>query len=420
MSVEITTLPSGLRIVTDRMDNLETVSLGVWVAAGSRHERPRERGLSHLLEHMAFKGTRRRSARDIAEEIETAGGDLNAATSVEQTAYYAHVLAGDTRLALDILADILTESTFDTQELEREKDVILQEIGAVEDTPDDLVFDLFSAAAFPEQPIGSPILGTPEHVRAFDRSMISAYLESHYRSGATTIGVAGAVDHAEIVDAAAETFANLPGHAAGSVVPARYIGGEKRVKRKLEQAHIVIGFKGLAYTDPTHYALHVFANAVGGGMSSRLFQEVREKRGLAYAINAFHWGYSDTGLFGFYAATGQKHVAELMPVALDCVAAGAHDLSDAEIQRAKAQMKVSILTALESPTARAEQIARQMLAFGRVLTREEIVEKIDHLSVAAIRDAGATALRSPPTVAAIGPIAKVYSPDRVSERLGSM
>ncbi len=420
MSVEITTLPSGLRIVTDRMDHLETVSLGVWVAAGSRHERPRERGLSHLLEHMAFKGTRRRSARDIAEEIETAGGDLNAATSVEQTAYYAHVLAGDTRLALDILADILTDSTFDTQELEREKGVILQEISAVEDTPDDLVFDLFNAAAFPEQPIGSPILGTPEHVRAFDRSMISAYLENHYRSGATTIGAAGAVDHAEIVDAAAASFANLPGHAAGSVAPARYVGGEKRAKRKLEQAHVVIGFKGLAYTDPTYYALHVFANAVGGGMSSRLFQEVREKRGLAYAINAFHWSYSDTGLFGFYAATGQQQVAELMPVALDCVAAAAHDLSDAELQRAKAQMKVSILTALELPTARAEQIARQMLAFGRVLSREEIVEKIDLLSVAAVRDAGTAALRSSPTVAAIGPIAKVYAPDRVRERLGSL
>jgi predicted Zn-dependent peptidase len=420
MSVEVTTLPSGLRIVTDRMENLETVSLGVWVAAGSRHERPRERGLSHLLEHMAFKGTRRRSARDIADEIESAGGDLNAATSVEQTAYYAHVLAADTGLALDILADILTESTFDTQELEREKGVIIQEISAVEDTPDDLVFDLFNAAAFPEQPIGSPILGTPEHVRAFDRSMISAYLESHYRSGATTIGAAGAVDHAAIVDAAAERFATLPGHAAASVVAARYIGGEKRSKRKLEQAHVVIGFKGLAYSDPAHYALSAFANAVGGGMSSRLFQEVREKRGLAYATHAFHWAYSDTGLFGFYAATGEENVAELMPVALDCVAAAVHDLSEAEIHRAKAQMKVSILTALESPMARAEQIARQMLAFGRVLSREEIVEKIDALTIGMVRDAGAAALRSAPAVAAVGPIAKVYSPDRVKARLGLM
>jgi predicted Zn-dependent peptidase len=420
MSVEITNLPSGLRIVTDRMENLETASLGVWVAAGSRHERPRERGLSHLLEHMAFKGTRRRSARDIADEIEGAGGDLNAATGVEQTAYYAHVLAADTNLALDILADILTESTFEPQELEREKGVILQEIGAVEDTPDDLVFDLFNAAAFPEQPIGSPILGTPEHVRGFDRSMIAAYLESHYGSGAITIGAAGAVDHAAIVDAASARFAPLSSSVAEAVVPAHYVGGAKYAKRRLEQAHIVIGFAGLPYTEPAHYALNVFANAVGGGMSSRLFQEVREKRGLAYAIYSFHWSYSDSGLFGFYAATGAAQVAELMAVSLDCLAAAAQDLSDNEIARAKAQMKVAVLSAHESPMARAEQIARQMLAFGRVLPRQEIIERIDALTVAEIRAAGAAALRSPPTVAAIGPIAKVYAPDRVGTRLGSI
>ena len=190
MSVEITTLPSGLRVVTDRMDHLETVSLGVWVGAGSRHERSIEHGLSHLLEHMAFKGTRRRSARDIAEEIESAGGDLNAATSTEQTAYYAHVLGADAGIALDILADILTESIFDKQELEREKGVILQEIGAVEDTPDDLVFDLFNAAAFPGQAIGWPILGTPDRVKAFDPTMISAYMQSHYRSDVMVVGAA--------------------------------------------------------------------------------------------------------------------------------------------------------------------------------------------------------------------------------------
>ena len=420
MSVEITKLDSGLRVVTDAMPQLRTASLGVFVGAGSRDERPQEHGLSHLLEHMAFKGTRRRSARQIAEEIENAGGDLNAETSVEQTAYFARVLGEDCELALDILSDILTDSQFDAAELEREKGVILQEISAVQDTPDDLVFDLFNAAAFPDQPIGSPILGTPDRVVSFDRGMIAAYLENHYRSGATTVGAAGAVDHAAIVASVAKAFANLPGHAAQSVLPARYVGGETRVKRRLEQAHVVIGFEGLPYKNQDHYALNVFANAVGGGMSSRLFQEVREKRGLAYVINAFHWAYADTGLFGFYAATAQKHVAELTPVALDCLAAAASDLSEAEVQRAKAQMKVSILTALESPTARAEQIARQVLAFDRVLTREEIVEKIDNLSVAAIRAAGAAALQTRPTVAAVGPVAKVYSPDRISERLGSI
>ncbi len=417
MSVEITTLPSGLRIVTDRMEHLETVSLGVWVAAGSRHERSDEHGLSHLLEHMAFKGTRRRSARAIAEEIETAGGDLNAATSVEQTAYYAHVLAADAPLALDILADILTESIFDTQELEREKGVILQELGAVEDTPDDLVFDLFNTAAFPDQAIGWPILGTPEHVRSFDRKRIAAYLASHYRAGAMVVGAAGAVVHGQIVEAVERTFKTLPIDLIASAVPARYVGGERRLKRRLEQAHIVIGFEGAAYADPEHYALHVFTNAVGGGMSSRLFQEVRETRGLAYAVNAFHWGYSDSGLFGIYAATGEGQIAELMPVALDCLARAAVDLSEAEVQRSKAQLKVALLTALELPAARSEQLARQSLAFGRILTRAEMIDKIDQLSADEVRQAGAKALRSAPTVAAVGPIGKVYSPDRVAERL---
>jgi predicted Zn-dependent peptidase len=419
MSVEVTTLPSGLRVVTDRMAHVETASLGVWVAAGSRHEAHDEQGLSHLLEHMAFKGTTRRSARAIAEEIESAGGDLNAATGVEQTAYYAHVLAADTGLALDILADILTQSTFDRDELEREKGVILQEIGAVEDTPDDLVFDLFNAAAFPEQPLGRAILGTPEGVSAFDRERIGAYLSNHYQGGAMVVGAAGAVEHQRILDDAASRFASLTADQPLAIAtPARYVGGERRLKRRLEQAHVVVGFEGSAYNAPDHYALQIFANAVGGGMSSRLFQEVRENRGLAYAIYSFNWAYCDTGLFGFYAATGARDVAELMPVALDCLAAATHDLSEAEVGRAKAQMKVSLLAALESPGSRSEQIARQLLAFGRVLTREEMIARVEALDLGAIRAAGAKALASRPTVASIGPVAKVPTPDRIGERLG--
>jgi predicted Zn-dependent peptidase len=420
MSVEITTLPSGLRVVTDRMDQLETASIGVWIAAGSRHEHANEQGLSHLLEHMAFKGTRRRSARDIAEEIETAGGDLNAATSVEQTAYYAHVLAADSGLALDILADILTESTFDAKELEREKGVILQEISAAEDTPDDLVFDLFNATAYPDQPIGRAILGTPDGVSSFKRETIGAYLDTHYRSQATVIGAAGAVEHARIADETEKRFGSLPAHQADAPQPAKYKGGDTRVKRRLEQAHIVVGFEGLGYDHPDHYAMHIFANVVGGGMSSRLFQEVREKRGLAYSIYAFHWGFSDSGLFGFYAGTGKKDVVNLMPVALDCLAEATQNLTEVELHRAKAQMKVSLLAALESPGARSEQMARQLLAFDRVLPRAEIIEKIDSIGIDDVRRVGAAALRSAPTVSAIGPISKVLSPDRVAECLGSV
>lgn len=417
MAVEITTLPSGLRIVTDAMRDLETASLGVWIGAGSRHESDSEHGLSHLLEHMAFKGTGRRTARAIAEEIEAAGGDLNAATASETTAYYARVLASDTGLALDILADILTQGRFDPQELEREKSVIIQEIGAVEDTPDDLVFDLFSAVAFPDQPIGRTILGTPERVASFDRASIEAYLARHYAAPSTIIAAAGAVDHARIVEEAGERFAALGAKAALPPAPAHYVGGETLLKRRLEQTHLVVGFEGRSFHDEDEFALHVFANAVGGGMSSRLFQQVREERGLAYTIYSFHWPYADTGLFGFYAATAPGDVAELMPVALDCVAEATAHLDEDEMQRAKAQIKVSWLAALESSSARAEQIARQLLLYGRVLQREEIIGRIDALSLAEVRRAGARALASPPTLAAVGGVGKIMSRARIAERL---
>jgi predicted Zn-dependent peptidase len=420
MSVEITAFENGLRVVTDAMAQVETASLGVWIGAGSRHEAAQQHGLSHLLEHMAFKGTRRRSARAIAEEIEAAGGDLNAATSVEQTAYFARVLAEDTGLAIDILADILTDSVFDPTELEREKGVILQEIAAVSDTPDDLVFDMLSATAYPDQAIGRPILGTPERVARFDAEAITAYLATHYCADAMVVAAAGAVHHAQIVEAIERHFRALSARFASHPVPARYQGGEARLKRKLEQAHIVVGFKGVSFLDPDNYATHIFANAAGGGMSSRLFQEVREKRGLAYSIHAFHWAYSDTGLFGIYAGTGAGEVRELLPVALDCIAHSAQALSEAEAHRAKAQMKVSLLTALESSSARAEQIARQMLAYGRTLERAEIVDRIDAISLAEIRQAGQKLLRSTPTVAAIGPVSNVLTPDRVAERLAHL
>jgi predicted Zn-dependent peptidase len=420
MSVEVTTLPSGLRIITDRMEGLETAAIAVQVGVGSRHESEREHGLSHLLEHMAFKGTRRRSARAIAEEIESAGGDLNAATSTEQTAYYARVLADDTDLALDILADILIDSTFDRDELEREKGVILQEIGSIEDTPDDLVFDMFGEAAYADQPIGRRIIGTAKGVESFDPPAIRSYLTRHYGAETIIVSAAGAVDHSNIVDQAAARFDNLPFAAHPETPPAHYTGGDFKLKRRFEQAHVVIGFEGVSYTDPDQYSAHVFANVVGGGMSSRLFQEVREKRGLAYTIHSFHWSYSDTGLFGFYAASGGRELPELIAVSLDCLAEATQNLDEAELARAKAQMKVSMLTALESSSARAEQISRQLAVFGRVIPRHEIVARIDALTTAEVRAAGRRLLRSVPTVAAIGPVGKALSPTQVAARLGAV
>ena len=417
MSVRTTRLPSGLRILTDTMPSVGTASIGVHVAVGSRHESAAENGLSHLIEHMAFKGTRRRTARAIAEEIESAGGDLNAATASEHTFYQARVLPEDVGLALEILGDILTDSLFDPQELEREKGVILQEIGAVEDTPDDLVFDLFDAAAFPDQPLGRPILGRPEQVTGFSPADIRAYLARFYGANALIVSGAGAIDHDAVAAHAERLFAGAAQVAPATPAPARYGGGERIVKRRIEQANMVIGFEGFGHAHARSYAAHVFANAVGGGMASRLFQEVREKRGLAYAIYAFNWSYADTGLFGFYAAANPRDMHDLTAVALDCLSAALEDLSEDEMRRAKAQMKVSLLAALESSPARAEQIARQTEIFGRVLQRAEIVREIDALTLEEVRAAGRVMLAGAPTVAAVGPGGKILSADRVAARL---
>ena len=417
MSAQATTLPSGLTIVTDANPHVRTAAVGVFVAAGSRHESLAEHGLSHLLEHMAFKGTRRRSARDIAEAIEDVGGDLNAETGVERTGYFARVIGSDVGLALDVIGDILTDSLFDPAELEREKNVIVQEIGAVEDTPDDYVFDLLTACAWPGQAVGRPILGTREGVGAFDRGAIDGYLRRHYGASSIVVGAAGAVEHEEIVALAGQRLAGLPSAQAPALAGAEYRGGEARLKRKLEQTHVVVAFEGRPVGAPDHDAAQVFAAATGGGMSSRLFQEVREKRGLAYAIYAFHWDYADTGLFGFYAGSADRDAAEVVAASLDCLAEAAGNLGEAEIRRAKAQMKVSILAALESPGARAQQLARQVQVYGRPLSLDEMVARVEAISADEVRKTGAAMLRSAPTVATIGAVAKVPGRARVAEAL---
>jgi predicted Zn-dependent peptidase len=417
VSVKVTTLPSGLAVVTDATPHLKTVSLGVLIHVGSRHETSNEHGLSHLLEHMAFKGTRRRSARDIAETIEDVGGDLNAETGVEGTGYFARVMGEDAPLALDILGDILTDSQFDPVELEREKNVVVQEIGAVEDTPDDYVFDLLTSAAWPDQAIGRPILGTREGVGAFDRDAIDHYLHEHYAAPAMVVAAAGALDHDEIVALAAQRLEAVASELGPKQAAARYRGGESKLRKRLEQTHIVIGFEGRAVGAPEHDAAQVFAAVVGGGMSSRLFQEVREKRGLAYAIHAFHWAYSDTGLFGFYAAAADRDAAEVVTASLDCLAEAAHGVSETEVRRAKAQMKVSLAAALESPGARTHQLGRQMQVYGRPLSLDELTARVEAITVEDVRTAGANMLRSAPTVAAIGAASKAPGQSRVAEAL---
>jgi predicted Zn-dependent peptidase len=418
MTARVSKLPSGLTIVTDRMPHLKTASLGIWAGAGSRHEDTDEHGISHLLEHMAFKGTRRRSARQIVEEIEAVGGDLNASTGVEATGYYARVLGADVPLALDILTDILTEPTFDPQELAREQGVIVQEIGASNDTPEDVVFDLFQARAFPEQSIGRPILGTANSVRSFTPERLRSYLGKHYRAPRMIVAAAGDVDHDAIVADVEKRLAAIPAVAGVSAQSARYAGGLELGTRKLEQAHVVLGLQGCSYLAPGFYALQVFTNVLGGGSSSRLFQEVREKRGLCYSIYAYHQSFFDTGIFGVYAGTDPADTRDLMAVVVDELAGAAATANEAEIGRAKALMKVGLLGMLESSSARADQLGRQILAFGRPIPLEELAAKIDAVTLADVRAAGGALIASGrPTFAGLGPRAGLESAARIAESL---
>ncbi len=414
----ITTLPSGLRIVTLRMPQVETASLAIVTGAGSRDEQPGEHGLAHFLEHMAFKGTRRRSAKAIAEAIEAVGGDINAATSTETTAYTARLLGSDVPLGLDVLSDIISDSVFDPKEIRREKGVILQEIAAVADTPDDLVHDVFSEVAFDGQQIGLPILGTPKTVRALDAERLRGFLRREYVANRMIVAAAGAVDHDVVV---AEAAKRLEGFASAAPEPrpaARYVGGEKRIGQRLEQAHVLLGFQAPSHQEPDFYAAQVFAGALGGGMSSRLFQEVREKRGLAYAVYTFIWGYSDIGLFGVYFGAGEKTVGDAMEVTLDCLTSALEDLGEEETARAKAQLKVSLLMAMESSSARADQMARHLLAYGRLIPADEIIARIDAITPADVRAVGRRILATRPTISSIGPVRKLPRLDAIARHVG--
>jgi predicted Zn-dependent peptidase len=403
-TTRLTTLPSGLTVVTDAMPHLKTASIQVSFGVGGRDERPDEHGISHLLEHMAFKGTTRRTPRGLAEEIEAVGGDLNAATASESTSYYAKVLGEDLPVAIDILADILTDPQFHPEELVKEKNVIVQEIGAAEDDPDDVVIDHFIAEAYPAQPLGRTILGTPAAVRSATADKLRAYMGRSYAAPRAVVSAAGAVDHDRIVETIGKAFAVLPDAAPPANEPARYRGGISTIARPLEQTNLVFGFEGMSYRDPDIYAVGVFNNLLGGGLSSRLFQEVREERGLCYEIHSFHWSYSDTGIFGISAGTDPGDAVDLVTLTLDVLNATVDGATEAEVGRAKAQMKVGLLGALESSSSRTDQMARQVLIFGRTFALEEIVAKIDAVTVEDARAAGARLVRSSPmTFAAIGP-----------------
>jgi len=419
MSVKISALSNGMRVVTDTMDTVESVSLGVYVAIGTRHEPAEINGVAHVLEHMAFKGTERRSALAIASEIEDVGGQLNAYTSREHTAYHAKVLKGDVALALDILADILQRSIFDPQELERERGVILQEIGQANDTPDDIIFDHFQETAYPGQPIGQPVLGRADIIRRIDRDTVAGYMHRHYAASGMLLVAAGKIEHETLVALAERAFATLTPDFHPTVAPARYIGGEFREERDLEQAHILLGFPGFGFGDPDFYAASLVSTAFGGGMSSRLFQEVREKRGLVYSVYSFSHGFSDGGMFGIYAGTGKEELAELMPVLSAEILRLGDGLASDELERARAQLKAGLLMSLESTTSRCEQHAGHMLVFGTPFDPDELVRQIDAVDQDGVKRVALRIRSGPPTLAALGPIARLEGYARVTGRLDS-
>ncbi|MFQ5785575.1 MAG: M16 family metallopeptidase [Alphaproteobacteria bacterium] len=416
-AARLSVLGNGLRVVSANMPGLETAAVGVWIDAGARCESAETNGVAHLLEHMAFKGTHRRSALAIAEEIESVGGHLNAYTSRESTAYLARVLKENVPLAVDILADILLHSIMPDDELEREREVVVQEIAQVHDTPDDMVFDLFQETAYPDQPLGRAIMGTPETVGGLTREVLADYMAEHYSAERMVVVAAGRVEHEEIVGLCTEAFADLPTRTPGMVEPARYRGGDKRQGRGLEQVHLVMGFNGVSYGDPGFYAQQVLATALGGGMSSRLFQEVREKRGLAYSVFAFASSYVDSGLFGIYAGTGERRVGALVPVICEEMVKIGQTVGEDEIARARAQLKASLLMSLESPSARCEQIGRQMLVYGRPIPPAEIIEHIDAVDVGALTGMARRLIdNGPPTITALGPVGGVEPYNTISAR----
>ena len=403
MTVTVTELPNGLRVVSDTMDQVETVSLGAWVEVGTRDEGADINGISHLLEHMAFKGTQRRDAKAIAEEIENVGGHLNAYTTRESTAYYAKIMKEDMQLAVDIIADILQHSVMDSTELSREQDVIVQEINQSFDTPDDVVFDYFQETAFPDQALGRPVLGTADLVRAMTPDTLLGYIGKHYSATGMVFAAAGNLDHQRLVDLAEDAFDSLPEPTNGVHEQARYVGGDSHQTRDLEQAHVLVGLEGMAFDDPDFYAASVMSTVLGGGMSSRLFQEIREKRGMAYAIYAYLQCYTDGGLFGVYAGTDKSQVEELVPLIFAQIKEISGGLLNSEIARARAQIKAGILMSLESTSSRSEQLARQMMMFKKPLSIEDTIAKVEAVDEDAIKRVAERLLASPPTLTTLGP-----------------
>ena len=417
MHSEMTTLSNGLRIISSYRPELETVSVGAWVKTGAAQEKKSINGISHFVEHMVFKGTATRTLEDISDQIENAGGQINAYTAREFTAFYARMLKDDAELALDVIADMLQHPSFPQSELDKERDVVIQEIKQGRDTPDEVVFDYMQECAFPGQGLGSNILGPEANIRRFTREDLYSYLESNYAAENIVVCAVGNITHEKFVQYAAARFSEFRPRVSFVSEPQRYIGGFKVEKRDIEQAHVAVAFESYPYYNNKYFAAMLLSNVMGGGTSSRLFREIRDKRGLVYSVYSFANSHTGSGLFGVYAGTTAGELPTLMPVLCDEIdKVCSEKVTPQELHRAQVQMKSAVQMSMESSASVAEILARQQLIYDRIIPVEEMVEEIEAVTADDIMNAAQHIFVTPPSYALVGAFDGHMSYDELAER----
>ena len=402
MLPKIEKLENGLSVASDYIGNFETVSVGIFVNVGSVNETKDQSGVSHFVEHMAFKGTNKRSALQISSAIESVGGYMNAYTSKEITAFHVKVLKENIDLAIDVISDIVQNSVFDKSEFEKERGVIIQEIRQLNDAPDDFVFDMFQSKCFDGESLGTQILGSEENINSFEPNDLLGYVKNNYSSDKMILSVSGNIEHEQLLDSAKKYTDKFSSFETRSPDVQCYKGGFVFKKKELEQTHLILGFEGTSHTNPDKFNLFVFSTILGGGMSSRLFQEVREKRGLVYSIFSFNSAYKDTGTFGVYAAcedTKAKEVINLIKCELENAT---NNITEEEIQKAKMQIKASLLMGLENSSTRMERVANQFLLQKKFFSSQELTEMINNVTIESMARFVQNTVLTRPTLAVIG------------------
>jgi predicted Zn-dependent peptidase len=400
--MQLTILDNGLRVASRPMQSVETVAVGLYAETGSRHEAARVNGLAHLFEHMVFKGAGGRSAQEISEAVEDVGGDLNAATDRELTSFHASLLAPDLPLGVGLIADLIRRPHFEPEHLALEKKVVRQELAEARDTASDIVFDHLQEVAFPNQAIGRSVLGDDATIEAIELADLQGWLDSEYRPGRLVLVAAGKLDHEELVALAEQNFGDMAPAAARPGAPAAFVGGKRFERRRSDQAHLAIAMPAPAWGDADAYAAQLFADVIGSGASSRLFQELRERQGLAYSVSAMAQPFSDCGLFWVYLATRRGDSAWAQSEVERVLRETALTLSQRELDRARALAKAGMMMSLESCWGQASYLANRLLREGRLVQPAEIVARLDALTLAEVRDAGAAMLAGPRALASVG------------------